>query len=291
MKLFAILLLASFSISSEAQQNTVSFPTKNKIAFVYSFNGLNMRDSANTKSNVIKLLNFGDTVEIIEATNIKCTPVVVFVKDSTSNTNAYSENPVKENLNLTGIWIKVKSKSMEGYVNSIYLSGLPHLKNLEKKWEGKLRSETVNDFSALEDQTFLLLNKHYGISKNDVGLSKKALLYKKKINKKDEVTEVSFTKKYKDGLIYSYRDTYYDSGAGGYTLVMTKKGMSFSEAVIYCRAFFYYDNAEYKRELGFYKDEDGKYNITRYGEGGGCTGEIYKNKAGDWEITFGCGGC
>jgi hypothetical protein len=136
-----------------------------------------------------------------------------------------------------------------------------------------------------------LLNKHFGIANNDISISKKALLYKKKIIKKDDLIEVSFTKKYKNGLVYSYSDSYYDSGVGGYTIKLSKKGIGFNEAIIYCRAFFYNTNTTYKTTLGFIIGEDGKYVITSYGEGGGCTGEVYKNREGNWVITYGCGGC
>jgi hypothetical protein len=289
-KLVVAFLLVSGLNNSIAQQNIGVVLSKNKQAYVYSFTGLNMRDSANANTAVVKLLNFGDTIEIVDITNIKCPPVYVFKKDVVIDSSSFEDNTVKEDLILNGNWVKIKYKNVAGFTNGIYLSSLPHFTNLTKKWEGKLQPSNNVDNSALDDETFLLLNKHYGIPKNALELSKKALAYKKVFTKKDDLTEISYTKKYKDGLIFTYKDSYYDSGAGGSSITISKKGMSFNEAVMYCRAFFYKVNIENKRNIGFYVDEE-KYTITNYGEGSGCSGEIYKDKNGEWIVSYGCSYC
>jgi Bacterial SH3 domain len=272
-----------------AQQSIAKIATTNTDAYVYSFTLLNVRVGASDTATVIMKLKFGDTVQILERTAIKCPAVLVFKKDSiNTDSTYYNENPVKENLLLTGNWVKVKYKNVEGFVNDIYLSALPHFNNLQKLWAEKIGDEYPFVEEAFQHQTFLLLNKLYRIPKKSPQLLPKALFFKKKITKKDELVEKSYHKTYNDGLQFFYEESYYDGGVGGYTIKITKKGMTFSEAIMFCRAFFY--NAETPNKLGMYKEEN-KIIITQYGEGGGCTGEIYKNKLGQWEISFGCGGC
>jgi hypothetical protein len=290
MKIVLVIFLAAAIQSLTAQQNHMPAFTKNQQVYVYSFTGLNLRDSAYNNANIIRLLHFGDTVQVIETTAITCLPIVVFKKDTAINPDSYSENPVRENLILQGSWVKVKHKNEVGFINGIYLSALPHVKNLEKKWGDKLYEANGQEITALQEQVFLLLNKLYGIPEKSPQLTAKALLYKKVIAKKDYGIQISFSKKYKDGLEYNYADDYVDNGVGGYTITIAKKGMSFSEAIMFSRAFFYTDDALYKREMGFYVEEK-KYVITNYGEGGGCTGEVYKNKAGEWVVSYGCVGC
>jgi hypothetical protein len=272
-----------------AQQSIAKVAATNTEAYVYSFSLLNVRNSASDTATILLKLKFGDTVQILEKTTVKCPAVLVFKKDTVNADSTYfNDNPVLENLMLTGNWIKVKHKNVEGYVNDIYLSALPHFNNLQKLWAEKIATEYPFVEEAFQDQTFLLLNKLHHIPKKSPELLPKSLFFKKKYTKKDELVEKSYHKTYTDGLQFFYEDAYYDGGVGGYTIKITKKGMTFSEAILFCRAFFY--DQERQSKLGMYK-EDNKIIITRYSEGGGCTGEIYKNKLGQWEISFGCGGC
>jgi hypothetical protein len=296
MKILSVALIF-LSFTATAQQP--NFKTNEKV-FVYSIGLLNLRDSANTTATILAKLNLGDTAYIVETTSIKCSPVNVFVKDTVvANDSNYNMNPIAQNLTLQGQWVKIKYKNFVGFVNGIYLSSLPSFYALEKKYKNLYEANKVNS-SALNDSHFFLLNKHYCIPKYSPLLKPAALLYKKKYNKKDKLTEINYTKNYGDGLVFNYEDNYFSekdgevTGVGGYTITITKKGISFAEAIMYGRAFFYY--SEYRLvgeiKLGyFYNDEEKKYTITSYGEGGGCEAEIYKNKKGEWVISFGCGGC
>ena len=260
-------------------------------AYVYSFSLLNLRDSTSTSSTIIAQLNFGDTVQVLETTNIDCPIVNLFVKDSLPpNDSSYNENPISENLNLQGKWVKIKYKTVIGFVNGIYLSSLPHLYKLEKKYEAQFKN-TEFYTAALKEKTFLLLNKHYDISAKSPLLKPTALFYKKRKNK-DKMFEISYNIKYADGLKFSYEDSYFEEGGpGGYTITISKKGINFEEALMYARAFFYNINFGITKKLGYHITEDKKYTITSYGEGGGCEGQVIKNKKGEWVISFGCGGC
>jgi hypothetical protein len=288
-----VFLVAFIAIAkgSNAQQTTFKI---NERVYVYTLGQLNLRDSANATARILAKLNFGDTAYIVENTTINCPLLNLFVKDTILATDStYNENPINDNLSLQGKWVKVKYKNFVGFVNGIYLSSLPCFQKLERKYNPFFTADHVND-NALNDMHFYLLNKHYGIPKNSPLLKPAALLYKKKYNKKDDVTEISYNKNYADGLLFKYEDSYYTEGAGGYTITITKKGISFAEAIIYGRAFFYTaENVEsVNNRLGFfYNNDEKKYTITRYGEGFGCEAEIYKNKKGEWVISFGCGGC
>lgn len=262
--------------------------------YVLSIGLLNLRDSASATSLILAKLNLGDTAYIVETTKINCTPVNVFVKDTAVvNDSTYNENPIAQTLTLNGQWVKIIYKNFVGYVNGIYLSSLPNFVALEKKYNNLFTKEKVN-MDALSNMHFYLLNKHYGLQKNAVQLSKAALQYKKKFNKKDDITEISYNTKYADGLLFRYEDGYMDTGVGGYTITITKKNVTLAEAIMYGRTFFYVgDNFKLGNvKIGyFFSKETYRYTITNYGEGGGCTAEIYKNKKGEWVVSFGCGGC
>lgn len=287
---FFLLLFSTQNGFAQKTDNTVFVP--NQKVYVFSFNALNLRDSTNSKSKIIKTLAFGDTVEVIEITNILCPVAEIFKKDTAKlKENEYNQNPINDNLSLQGNWVKVKHRNETGYVNAIYLSALPHFANLSNKWgENLTYKPNSNDYGAMDNQTFLLLNKQYGLSTTSAELSQKALFYKVVKIKKNAEVKKSFRKTYKDGLAFLYEDSYYDEGVGGYTITIKMKGISFAEAIMFCRAFFFNNNPEFKRPIGFYK-EDKKFVITSYGEGGGCTGEVFKDKNGDWVVTYGCGGC
>ena len=269
----------------------ISLAAFSQQVYVYSFSLLNLRDSTSTSSNILTQLHFGDTVQIVESTNIECPIANLFVKDSIMpNDSSYNENPISENLNLQGHWTKIKYKTFVGFVNSIYLSGLPHLYNLEKKYEAQFKN-TAFYTAALKEKTFLLLNNQYNIPSKSALLKPAALFYKRKKNK-DKMIEISYNIKYVDGLKFEYEDSYFeDEGSGGYTITISKKGINFEEAVMYARAFFYNMNFGINKKLGYHITEDKKYTITSYGEGGGCEGQVFKNKKGEWVISFGCGGC
>jgi hypothetical protein len=290
MKILSV-VFTFLSFTATAQQPKF---TLNERVFVYSIGLLNLRDSANTTSTILAKLNLGDTAYIVETTSINCPTINVFVKDTiVANDSNYNMNPIAQTLTLQGQWVKIKYKNFVGYVNGIYLSSLPSFYGLEKKYKNLYEVNKVNS-SALNDSYFFLLNKHYGIPKNSPLLKPAALLYKKKYDKKDDINEISYTMSYADGLNFKYEDSYLKDGPGGYTITIAKKGMTFAEAIIYGRSFFY--NAEdkvYKAlKLGyFYNEEEKKFTITSYGEGGGCEAEIYKNKKGEWVVSFGCGGC
>jgi hypothetical protein len=296
MKIISVaFILLSFTAS--AQQPNFKI---NERVFVYSIGLLNLRDSANTSATILAKLNLGDTAYIVESTSIKCSPVNIFVKDTVvANDSNYNMNPIAQNLTLQGQWVKIKYKNFVGFVNGIYLSSLPSFYALEKKYKNLYEANKVNSI-ALSDSYFFLLNKYYGIPKNSPQLKPAALLYKKKYNKKDNLTEINYTKNYGDGLVFNYEDNYFTekdgevTGVGGYTITIAKKGISFAEAIMYGRAFFYNteDRIYRAKNLGYnYSTEEKKYTITSYGEGGGCEAEIYKNKKGEWVISFGCGGC
>jgi hypothetical protein len=288
---FSVFLFTAQYLLAQKTDNTVFTP--NQKLYVFSFNALNLRDSANSKSKIIKTLAFGDTVEVVEMTTILCPVAEIFKKDTAKpKENEYNENPVTDNLNLQGNWVRVKHRNEVGYVNAIYLSALPHFANLSKKWTDVIANENgKNNNDLIGEENFRLLNKHYGIPFASPQLTKKALFYKVVKIKKDLEVKKSFRKTYKDGLTYLYTDSYYDEGAGGYDITIKMKGISFAEAVMFCRAFFNYSNTTYKIGIGFFKSEDGEYTITSYGEGGGCTGKVFKDKNGDWVINYGCGGC
>ncbi len=289
---FCILLMTSKNLFAQKTDNTVFKPTQK--VYVFSFNALNLRDSANSKSKIIKTLAFGDTLEVVEMTNVLCPVAEIFRKDTAKpKENDYDENPVTENLSLQGNWVKVKQRNDVGYVNAIYLSAMPHLVNLSKKWQTFIDEENAkNEKNVVGEETFHLLNKQYGIPNKSPQLTKKALFYKVTKNKKDLETKTRFNKTYTDGLTYLYEDNYYDEGAGGYEFTIKMKGISFAEALMFCRAFFFNKNPAYpQRKIGFFKDEEGKFTLTSYGEGGGCTGKVFKDKNGDWVITYGCGYC
>ena len=279
---FCITLFLSIIISSTAISQQV---------YVYSFSFLNLRDSTSTTSNVLTQLHFGDTVQVIETTNIDCPIANVFVNDTLKRVDSiFEENPIMQDLNLQGKWVKVQYKTLIGFVNGVYLSSLPHLQNLKKKFDGKLTSDKIEQ-TALNDETFFLLNCHYKIPKKSPLLKPAALFYKKIIRKKDEQVDISYKIKYTDGLQYNYEDSYLDTGSGGYTITITKKGLKFEEAIMFARAFFYDFEKTSGNKFGFYITDENRFMITRNGEGGGCDAEVFKNKNGEWVITFGCGGC
>ncbi len=265
---------------------------KSETVFVYSIALLNLRDSASISSPILTKLSHGDTAYIVETTSINCAPVDIFVKDTVKVIDSsYIENPITSDLSLQGQWVKIKYKDFVGYVNGIYLSSLPNFYKLERKYNPRLTTDNVN-MDALSDIHFYLLSKHYGISKNSPLLKPTALNYKKKYNKKDEITEISYSKVYADGLTFKYEDSYMETGVGGYTITISKKGISFAEAIMYGRAFFKFEACSLNKNIGFYYNEETKkYTMTLYGEGGGCEAEIYKNKKGEWVVSFGCGGC
>lgn len=286
MKFIFSLLILFFSINSFAQQAT--FKTNERV-YIYSTGLLNLRDSASPTAAILEKIPHGDTAYIVETTNINCALVNIFVKDTAVvNDSSYNENPVIQNLSLQGQWVKIKYKNFVGFVNGIYLSSLPNFYKLEKKYQRKY----ITNETALTNNYFYYLNKEYGIPKNSPMLKPVALNYKKKFNKKDEITEISYSKAYADGLIFKYEDSYFETGVGGYTITIAKKGISFAEAIIYGRAFFSFEGWAKDMKIGFfYNEETKKYTITLYGEGGGCEAEIYKNKKGEWVVSYGCGGC
>jgi hypothetical protein len=287
--LFFCIIFFFFSKYTFAQQSSFK---PNERVYIYSTGLLNLRDSTSATAAILEKIPHGDTAYIVETTNINCALVNIFVKDTAiANDSSYNENPVIQNLSLQGQWVKIKYKNFVGFVNGIYLSSFPNFYKLEKKYNNRLTADKVN-MDAQSDLHFYLLNKHYGIPKNSPMLKPAALNYKKKVNKKDEITEISFSKAYADGLIFKYEDSYFESGVGGYTITISKKGISFAEAIIYGRAFFSFEGWAKDMKIGFfYNEETKKYTITLYGEGGGCEAEIYKNKKGEWVVSYGCGGC
>ena len=80
-----------------------------------AISGLNLRDKPNINSNVITLVPYGKTVEIID----------------------FTDNKLDVD-NIKGHWVKVKYKNKIGYIFDGYLSWLPapEKKLIERKWRG-----------------------------------------------------------------------------------------------------------------------------------------------------------
>jgi len=79
--------------------------------FVNSNGGLNIRESANTNSKIIGLLNFGERV---------------FIKSKAKN-----ENQIKIGL-MKGNWVKVKTNKFEGFIFDAFISKLPKVQKYHK---------------------------------------------------------------------------------------------------------------------------------------------------------------
>jgi hypothetical protein len=82
--------------------------------YVWAIQGLNVRSSPNIKASIVKTLMFGDSIIILETTNIPYTKKVI-------DTLYFYNEPIY----LKDAWVKIRAGSIEGYVVNAYLLVIP----------------------------------------------------------------------------------------------------------------------------------------------------------------------
>ena len=82
--------------------------------YVWAINGLNLREEPNKNSKLIKKLQFGDSLKIVELTPFKFTNLLI-----------REAEPEKHPIYLKSNWVKVIANGKEGYLIDGYLLDLP----------------------------------------------------------------------------------------------------------------------------------------------------------------------
>ena len=249
-----------------------------KTVNVISKNGLNLRETASETALAIEKIPFGADLTVLQNTQIACKPVLIFKKDTVNK--AEYDNQVENDLALTGTFLKVMYQGKMGFVNSLYTcSTIPNLIFLNQK-----RMDRNEIVETEEDIYFYLLNQYFKVKKG----SKKELQYSEKTDQEKNVTTF-FTKKYTNGLQYTFTSYYTDIGSGGYSIAFTSKNLSFNEAMMVARLIFYQD-ITYK--IGFVcNSEKNNCELSYYAEGSSTYAKIYKNEQGYWTLEYGSGAC
>lgn len=253
-----------------------------KTVNVIAKNGLNLRESASENGRVIEKIPFGTDLTVLQNTQIACKPILIFKKNTTT-ANEY-DNQVKHDLELVGTFLKVIYNGKMGFINSLYTcSVIPNLFLLDQK---RIDRNEIIEIKEDDEINFYLLNQYFKVKKG----SKIELHYSKKIDKENNIS-IFFTKKYPNGLQYTFTSDYTDIGSGGYTFILASKNLSFNEAIMMAKLLFKLDDFD-NITLGFDYDKKGNiYNLQYYYEGGGTTAKIYKNKQGYWVLEFGSAAC
>lgn len=251
-----------------------------KAVNIIAKSGLNFRETANETARVIGKIPFGADLTVLENTQIACKPILIFKKDTT-RIDDY-DNQVENDLELTGTFLKVVYKGKTGFINSLYTcSAIPNLVFLDQK---RIDRNEYIEIKEDNDIYFYLLNQYFKVKKG----SKKELQYSKKTDTAKNIS-IFFTKKYKSGLQYTFTADYTDIGSGGYTILLASKNLSFNEAIMMARLFFF---REIDYNIGFVDDSTEKtYNLYYYAEGSSTYAKIYKNKQGYWTLEYGSATC
>ena len=111
--------------------------------FVWATNGLNLRTAPNTSSEVIGKLSFGDSLTILETTELKYTNLLI-------NKTDQEKHPIF----LTSYWVKIRFNGKEGFVINGYLLDFPCPK----------KNEQIGDYLRR-------MSKEFGSAKLDTELS------------------------------------------------------------------------------------------------------------------------
>lgn len=175
---FITFLFLYISIQSFGQFEKMRIDTNQNV--VISPNGLSIRSQPNLKSKKLGVVPFGKKVKIEEDKN--------YGWDTIGHYDFVWGGSINSNFPITGHWVKVKYKNIQGFMFGAYLYNAPFRRNYESETMQKLN----NDFALFYPGVNCYLNINFQKNMNWYGIYKEDGVYHLK------ETSISFFKTYSE---------------------------------------------------------------------------------------------